>query len=529
MPWSVLIGTEGGVLANYPSYADIEFLDPLYDFGAALIILVGLDGNPAPAQGNVVKIVWDRGLATETTHWEGYVTAAPKKQQGNIYVVRAFTFDGKLHVNQTGVYRNFKTKSPHAIIQAAGSPNPLLVNAQAAAVLTYGTAASVPNKVDGVNPGTVLDQFVADSASLFNNMRRLCMQARYDGASYGLEWTTKLEGANGSDPRFYLVKRRERAAVYTPEIFVIPTDFLNARRGPEQTVGLDAVKVIGAGSGTNRIESALVGAGTREYTAEDKTVFQLTNATNMANRLLDVHASSIDVVTAICYKHQSTTRAGDTITVRQTGVADANLRVMMRHYSLMTRGFTYIVGRPTPVGRDNTLALLAGFKGDTTTPQFTQKSSIAGDEPIAVNGTPTNVTAGNGIFGAWTTIHTFTPAAAFDCDYVDCLLTYYNNALAVHDADLKVRLVLNSTGAPVGSEFSGSARAPAPQPDSSTGNGEDTIAVVSSIIIPVNAVLSAVQYDIQVQAKDVGGAGGFTDAYRLVGKIMKQHTTNVLP
>lgn len=377
MGWSILIGASGGVLVNYPSYFDFEFYDPLYDFGVANIILTGLRGNPAPAQGNVLKIVWDRGLASEQVHWQGFVSQVQTKQQGNVYVLRCFTLDALLQVGQTGAVRNYLALTPHQIIQAAGSPSPLIVDQQGTTRITYGTAASVPNKVDGANPGTALTQFVTDATTLFNNMRRLCHQARYDGASYGLEWTTTLEGANGSSPRFYLVKRRERAAAYTAETYDIPDDFVNARRGSDLFPGVDAVKVIGGGNGlggtgSTRVESALVGAGTRESIVVDKAILQTTNATNLANRILGIFGSTIEVVAGDTLRHASPTRSGDNITVTQTGKAPLTTRVVMRHYRLGARTFTFICGRPEPIGRDKTEAIASLQKQDTTVPQVTE-------------------------------------------------------------------------------------------------------------------------------------------------------------
>ncbi len=520
MGWKLRIGNVGGALTAYTEVVDLEFIDPLYEHGALIVALGDLGGAGMPVVGQVLRAVWDEGLASEQVHWEGYVTSAQKRENGLI-VLRAFTWDGVLQINQTGTYRNYLTKSPHTIIQAAGTPNPLLVNDAATTVLTYGAAAGVPNKVDGGTPGVVLDQFVADSTTLLGNIMRLCLQARYGDGSYGLEWATRLEGANFSDPRFYLVKRRERSSGYTPETFNIPEDFVDARRGSDQAPGIDRVKVVGAGDGQSRITSPTVFIGsTREFTAEDKAIFQVTNATNMANRLLDIYGLNIESVLAHCYKHTHATRAGDTVTVTQTGVANANLRVIVRHYNLADRAFLFVVGRPLPLSRDNQMALASHVKTDTTTPQFTDKQSVAGDEPIAINGATVPVTAGNGVFGAWTTIHSFTPAAAFDCDYIDGLLTYYNNAANAHDADLNFRLIRNSDSLQFGTTFMGSARAPAPQ------DAMDTVANTAQVVIPINAILSTVQYDLQVQAKGIAVA--FTDDFRVTGKIIKQHFHNEL-
>lgn len=377
--WSILIGAPGAVLQDYESYADIEFMDQLYDYGAAIIILTGLDGKAAPAQGDVVKIVWDQGLATEQLHWFGFLSQVETKQEGNVYVLRAFTLDALLYIGQTGAPRHYEGLTPHAIIQAAGTPNPLLINSQGTTVITYGTAASVPNKVDGVTPGTALTNFLTDSTTLFENMRRLCMQARYDGASYGLEWTATLEGANNSSPRFYLVKRRERAAAYTPEVFEMGEDIVNGRRGSNQFPGVDRVVVIGGGDGLSRVESAAAGAGTRELVSEDKAILAdafgtpstSTNANNMAQRLLGIHLSTVEVVMGDTLRHASATRAGDTCTIRQTGRADASLRCMMRHYSLERRAMTMLFGRPLPIGRDHIQGVVANQHQEGTAPQVT--------------------------------------------------------------------------------------------------------------------------------------------------------------
>lgn len=445
MAWTIRIGAQGAALATYNSYVDFEFLDPLYDIGVATVILAGIDGNPAPTKGMALRIIWDAGLASEVVRWEGIIAQADKKQQGNVYAIRAFTSESQLHIGQTGSWRNYLAITPHAIIQGAGPPANLLTDSQAVARLPYGTAAGVANKVNAGNPGITHAQFVADSSTLFNNMRRLCMQSQYNaltglvadagstastlvdaaltqaedywvggivtvtsGANaglsrgvtdfnattdtltfasafpnaiaagdtyniviYGLEWTTTMEGGNTSTPTFYLVKRRERAATYTPEVFNIPGDLSNARRGAAQFPGVDAVKIVGAGSGASRVTSATAGTGSRELVIEDKAIFQTINADNMANRVLGIYGVSTEVITATCQKHSSPTRAGDSVTIQQAGVADATLRAVLVHYRLSTKTFTIQFGRPTPVGRDNFQALLGIQRGGNTTPQFT--------------------------------------------------------------------------------------------------------------------------------------------------------------
>lgn len=364
--WSVLIGTAGGVLSEYTSINDdLDFMDPLYDFGAASFTLTSLDGNVAPVEDMVCRIFWDRGLATEQMHWEGYLTTVQKKQEGNIYFIRAFTLEAMLYVKQTGSARNYLSKSPHVIMQAAGTPDPLNVGQSGLTVITYGSSASVPNKIDGVNPGTVLNRFCTDALNLFMNMKRLCYQGRYGDGSFGLEWTSKLEGVNSSSPRFYLVKRRERAAVYTPEVFNIPDDFSNVRRGSDQAPGCDSTKVIGEG-----VESSINFTGTtRELVVVDKTIFEFTNADNMAKRLLDIHEKNIEVITTSCYRHNSPTRAGDVITVTQPSASPTDLRVVMRHYSMATRAFIFVIGRPLPDKRESQLGLWStGTSSSGSTP-----------------------------------------------------------------------------------------------------------------------------------------------------------------
>jgi hypothetical protein len=358
MSWSILIGPEDGVLAEYTSLGDLSFIDALYDYGAALIILTDLDGNPTPVEEDVVRIIWDYGLASEEVHWEGYLSTVQNKQQGNTYVLRGFTYDGKLNIRQTGSTRDYLNKTPYQIIQAAGSPSPLLVGDSGAAVLAYGSDAAVPNKVDGSNPGTALAQFSTDVKMLFTNMKRLSLQGVYGDGSVGLEWLGRLEGVNSSSPRFYMVKRRERAASYTPEVFNIPDDIVNARRGSDLAPGFDYVKVFGAGVGSTRIVSTVAAFGTvREFVSEDQTIFKVQNANNMAQRLLDIYPINTEIVIGSCYRHTSPTRAGDTVRITQDGYSDTFLRVIMRTYSLAERAFIYTIGRPNPQGRDWILQL----------------------------------------------------------------------------------------------------------------------------------------------------------------------------
>jgi hypothetical protein len=519
MGWSVLIA-RSGVEHEYTSIGMLEFVEELYDIGVANIVLTGLDGKPAPATNRRIRIVWDYGLATQQVHWEGVIEQADKKGQGNMYAIRAYTAEIAFHKAKVGPFREFTGMTPYQIMVTSVSPPNLNTNLRGFPTHSYGTSAFgsvIPNRISSTTQGAVLDRFVAHSGSLFQNIKRLCLQSRYGDGSYGLEWVVQHVDFVAS-MFFYLVKRRERAIAYTPEVFNIPADFIEAKRGNAQVPSLGTVRVIGAGTGSSRIESATVGSGSREEVFEDKAIFDTTNADNMANRLLEIFNSSTELIMGSSTRHRSPSRCGDTVTVTQAGFADKNLRVMLKHYSLETRHFTYVLGRPAPIGRDHMQSLLGIQNGATTTPQFGDKSSVAGDEPLAINGTPVNVVAGNAVFGAWTTLYSFTPAASFDCDYIDALLVYYNNASNVHDADLEVQLVETASGAPMSEIFAITAQAPAPQ------DANDTVAVLTTYILAVNNILEGgTSYSILIRAKDVGGVGGFTDAFRTTGKIVKQH------
>lgn len=524
MAWTIQMAAQGNAYQAYTSVVDLEFADPLYDFGAATFVLASLDGNATPDKNWACRIVWDLGLSTEQVHWTGYLTQVQRKQQGNVYAIRAFTVDGLLHIAQTGTHRNYLSKSPHTIIQAAGSPNPLLVDSAGNTRITYGSAGGVPNKVDGGTPGTVLDQFVADSATLFNNVRRLCLQARYGDGSYGLEWVGTLEGANLSSPRFYLVKRRERSGGYTPEVFTVPDDFTDLRRGSDQAPSLDRVKVIGAGDGTSRIESATVSIGTqRDFVAKDKAIFNATNALNMANRLLDLYGSNIEAVIGNHYRYTSPSRAGDTVRLVQSGFADSLTRIMFRHYSLSTKAWTIVLGRPTAIGRDSMNALIGLNNQDQTTPQYTDDQAVVGDEPEAITPTGANaVTAGAGVFGAWVSLALFTPSVDFLADYVLATISSYNDSANNHDYDFEARIIENAVPVTLGTIGTGVAIAATPQ------TADDTITYYTPVVIPLNLqLLSSKSYVLRVRARSRSGVA-FTDDFVGQGVVFKQHSHNEL-
>lgn len=392
MGWSVEIGNEGGVLTNYGTPLTLDFVNRLNGLGTFNLTTGSLGSLAVPSMGQIVRIIWDRGLSTQRVHFEGYIQDVRRQGRLNIYRLRGFDLLGKLWQSTLTGVRDYVSRSPHAIIQAAGTPSPLLVNGQGTTVMVYGSAAGVPNKVDGANPGTVLNVFRADSSRMLVNIQRLALQARYDGASYGLEFFAQLEGANNSDPRFYLVKRRERAAAYTPETFNIPNDFFQSRRGTEGITGAHAISVVGAGDGQARIASTLVGSGGLEGIIADKTIIHATNAQNMANRLTELLNPATETITAAHAKYSSATRPGDNVTVTQSGVANVTLRCFEIVYSLQTRWFYMTLGRPRPSVEDPFFGALAVTNSQAHAPQHvgSQAASTAHPDTASVDNLANN-------------------------------------------------------------------------------------------------------------------------------------------
>lgn len=356
MPWTVEIGNQGAALDEYPAL-DFDFIKRLNAVGWGHANLAGLDGNPEPAEDDVIRFIYDKG-GTEYVHFEGLLL---HNERIGTDPMRKVTFldvaGAQLWRARTGAERHYEDKTPHQIIQGAITPSNLLTNAQGSSVLTYGTSASVPNKVDATNPGVTLDDFVADSTRLLINVQRLCLQSRYGTAgvpdgSYGLEFFGQLEGANNSNPRFYLVKRQERAASYTPETFAVGDEFFKARRGEKGLTASEALRVIGGGHGQTRIQSGVIGSGGLEGIVQDKSIIATTNATNMATRLQGLLDPTNEAITAYSYKHDYDTRLGDDITTTQTGFSNKTLRAFEIGYSLRAKNWIWQIGRPRPMEKD---------------------------------------------------------------------------------------------------------------------------------------------------------------------------------
>lgn len=388
--WSVDIGAEAGALTNYSEVVDLSFVRRLNGLGTFNLFLSDLGGGAVPTRGQVARIVWDKGLSSERVHFEGYIQDV--RQHGNVKAFRLRGFDvlGKLWQSGLGGFRDWRSKTPFSIIQGAGPPNNLLTNAQGTVAMTYGSAAGVPFKVDGVNPGTALN-FRADSAKMLVNIQRLAIQARYDGATFGLEFLARFEGANNSDPRFYLVKRRNRADPYTPEVFNIPGDFVQARRGFEGITAAQAVRVVGSGDGTQRVQSSIVGSGGLEGILSDKSVVDATAAGNMANRLSNLLNPATEVVTGRLLKHTFATEPGDDVTVTEDGVANATLRCFEVGYSLPHRSFFLTLGRPRPNREDPFFGALGILQSQAQSYQHTSGAKVNATQPA----TATNAALGN--------------------------------------------------------------------------------------------------------------------------------------
>lgn len=388
--WSADIGSAGGALTNYPDALPVKFHSRHNALGYFTVVLPQLGGLAAPTREMVIRIVWDKSLATEQVHFEGVILDVRRHDRTNTYHLTGIDVAGLTwfmgSADNAGASRKWTTQTPHTILTSAGTPRGLVYNTQnalrpiGATTLQYGSAAAVPNKVDGANPGTAID-FLADGGRTLVNLQRLCLQARYDGASYGLEFFGRLEGANNSDPKLYVVKRRERAAAYTPEVWEVNESLFNARRGHEGMTAAEALRAVGIGDGTSRVQSGLYGSGGMEGIVADKSIIGTTNATNMVNRLGELLNPTTEVVTGYVLKHGMATRVGDTVTIRESGKADVNLRVFEIHYVLEQRAFRVMLGRPRPMSEDPLVKLdiLAGGQAHA--------SQVTDAVPVTIKGT----------------------------------------------------------------------------------------------------------------------------------------------
>lgn len=136
--------------------------------------------------------------------------------------------------------------------------------------------------------------------------------------------------------------------------------------------------------------------------------------------------------------------------------------------------------------------------------------------PLPVfDSTTTNVTAGNGVFGAWTSLTTFMPLTKTLYDYFLGILSSWNDANDNHDYDFEVRIV---QGANIISTMTGGkSRAPTPQ------TADDTILYNAPYVIQLNVELDpALTYTIQVRASATDGSG-FTDRFISYGFLFGFH------
>lgn len=412
--WTVDIGTGGGALTTYESALPVYFLKRLNGVGNFTLYVMQLDGHAAIARDMLVRIFWNKGESDEKLHIEGFVTDVREDSGRQAYWVRGLTLEGLMAQSTLGTTRKYTAQTPHTIIQSAGSPRGLIYNSQnnlkpvGGTTVRYGSSASVPLKVDGANPGTALT-FLADSSRSMLNIQRLCLQARYDGASYGLEWFVRLEGASNSDPYLYLVKRRNRAAVYTAETWTINSDLLRSRRGTEGLTAAQLIRVVGLGDGTSRVDSGAVGAGGLEGIIADKSIIDATAATNMANRLSELLNPSTEMVTAYLAKYAHTSELGDDVTIAQNGRANVTLRLFEVSWNYQEKLFSVVLGRPRANPHDPLAALdkLAGSQAhapqvtdtvpeviESSTPSITATSggvavaAGAGPVPVAISAAP---------------------------------------------------------------------------------------------------------------------------------------------
>lgn len=379
--WTVEIGNAGGALTTYEGALPTNWVKRLNGIGYFALHITDISGASVPTRDQVVRVTWRKGESDERHHFSGFVTDVREDGRRKAFWVRGLSLEGFMAQSTIGALRSYVALTPYAILQQAGAPNGLIYNSQgnlkplAATSLQYGSSASVPYKVDGANPGTSMS-FLADSARNATNIQRLILQARYDGASYGLEWFCQLEGGSNSDPRLYVVKRRNRAAAYTAETWTVDDDLVNTRRGTEGLTAAQAIRVVGLGDGTTRVESGLVGSGGLEGIVADKSILNATNALNMANRLSELLNPATEMVTGWKFDYNFATEVGDDVILAQTGRANVTLRCFEIGYDLNKRGFFIVLGRPRTMPDDPLAALDKMAGGQAHAPQLTDTIPI---------------------------------------------------------------------------------------------------------------------------------------------------------
>lgn len=373
MTWTVELGAAGGSLTTYDRALPLMFVRRLNAIGWFSALVLDTESNPDPTRDDLVRFTWDKGGTDERVFFEGYAADVRRDaKRKNIFRLRGLSLEGLLWQSGTGGIREWRQDTPHTIIQGSGDDTNLLTTAQGAkrsigsTTVQYG-ANSVPWKLTGTDPGLALD-FRADSSRLWRNIQRLTMQARGDqdnypswadespdgsGDKYGLEAWVQIDTVNGNaEPRLYVASRRERSANVSPEVFTIPTDMPVANRGEEGLTAAEAIKVVGSGSGRERVETSVIGSGGIEGVTTDKTIINATVAENQARRLQGLLDPSVDVLTGWRPGHVYDTDLGDRVTFQETDQSDETLRVFVTGYQLQKRSFFFVAGRPRPLSED---------------------------------------------------------------------------------------------------------------------------------------------------------------------------------
>lgn len=383
--WTVELGTAGsGTFTEYRA-EPILFVKRLNGVGFFTAFIQDLVDpvNPSgsnlsrPSRRDLIRFTWDQGGANEQTHFEGYITDLSRKEGVDMARVRGFDLLGLLWQSTVGSIREYTNATPHAIIQQSSGTSGLILNSQGnnppigSTTLQYGTASDVPHKITSTNSGVSMDFRAASDKSLVN-IQRLALQAKVADADYpswvaagdthGLEFFARLEdGAGnpgGTEPRFYLVERKERASSYTIETLHIPDDLGPARRGNKGTSAAEAIRVVGSGSGQNRVETgSIVGSGGLEGILADKSLIAQSNADNMANRLSTLLDPSAERVQGWAFNHGHDSRLGDRVKVTEDGESDTTIRLFDVGYHLEQRGFLLGLGRPRSLREDPWMSL----------------------------------------------------------------------------------------------------------------------------------------------------------------------------
>lgn len=337
--WTIEVGIAGGALASQ------RWLDQGFDLGLnqmdsfhATIITRG-----TPTRGDDVKIWWDKGGPNERLWLRAQVTQAVQdKTNATRWRISGYGDLFPIFQSTLGGLRDYGAATPWAILQQAGPPAGLLVNAQGAQVMNAGTTA--PNALSGGAPGNAFI-FRAHTGNMLLNIARLCEQATFGGGpQYGIEFFVDRDG--GDARRFNLVSKRQRSGMVA-ESFQIGPDFHFAPGETNLDNDYNRVKVVGTGSGRVRVESAWVGAGNRELVFEDKNIADVMTAANLANRILAaLNSGSSERQEAETYRPNMVTQVGDDVSVvPRGGGAPSTLRCFGINYEWSRKTYRLELGR----------------------------------------------------------------------------------------------------------------------------------------------------------------------------------------